>query len=130
MEASVADYDGAWKYTLEQFFPSFLDQFFPAAFAAIDWTEPFTIRNTELQQIAPDEQAGKQRADSLVQVVRRDGTPAWVFVHIEVQSQHDEAFAAWMFRYHARLFDRERVPVVSLAVLGDDDPAWEPDRFG
>jgi len=72
---------------------------------------------------------GKQRVDKLVQVVRRDGTPAWVLVHIEIQSQPDTVFAARMFRYYARIMDRERVPVVSLAILGDDDPTWRPDQF-
>jgi hypothetical protein len=130
MEQPASDYDGAWKYALEQYFAPFLEFFFPQAFAAIDWSQPVAFRNTELQQIAPDDQAGKQRADTLVQVQRRDGTPAWVFIHTEVQSQHDDAFAERMFRYNARLFDRDRVPVVSLAVLGDDDPDWHPDSFG
>lgn len=35
-----------------------------------------------------------------------------------------------MFRYHARLFDRDRIPVVSLAVLGDEEPGWRPSAFG
>jgi len=64
-----------------------------------------------------------------VQVVRRDGTPAWVLIHVEVQSQRETSFPERMFLYHARIFDRERLPVVSLAVLGDDDPAWHPDSF-
>jgi hypothetical protein len=49
---------------------------------------------------------------------------------LEVQSQHDPAFARRMFRYHARLFDRYQQEVVSLAVLGDTRPGWRPDRFG
>lgn len=130
MDQPASDFDGAWKYALEQYFAPFLAIFFPAAHAAIDWSQPIAFRNTELQQIAPDDQAGKQCADTLVQVQRRDGTPTWVFVHIEVQSQHDTDFASRMFRYHARLYDRDKLPVVSLAVLGDDDPAWRPDFFG
>jgi hypothetical protein len=35
-----------------------------------------------------------------------------------------------MFRYHARIFDRARQPVVSLAVLGDEEPQWRPTQFG
>jgi hypothetical protein len=65
-----------------------------------------------------------------VQVQRTDGQPAWVFIHIEIQSQHDHDFPLRMFRYNARLFDRERQPIVSLAVLGDDDPTWTPNHFG
>ncbi|MCG8353824.1 MAG: DUF4351 domain-containing protein [Chloroflexales bacterium] len=130
MDLPPSDFDGAWKYALEQFFGPFLELFFPAAYAAIDWTQPVTFRETELQQIAPEDQAGQQRVDKLVRVRRRDGDPVWVLVHVEVQSQHDASFAERMFRYHARLFDRDRIPVVSLAVLGDEAPGWRPDRFG
>jgi hypothetical protein len=130
MEQPPSDFDGAWKYALEQYFAPFLELFFPEAHASIDWREPAAFRDTELQQIAPEDQAGKQRVDKLVQVRRLDGTPAWVFVHIEIQSQRDAAFAERMFRYHARLYDRDRIPVVSLAVLGDEEPDWRPSSFG
>ena len=126
----TTDFDGAWKFALEQFFPDFLAFFFPEAFTAIDWRSPISFRPTELQQIAPDDQQGKQRADTLVAVQRLDGTPAQIFVHVEVQSQHDREFSERMFRYHARLFDRNRIPVVSLAILGDENPHWLPSQFG
>jgi hypothetical protein len=130
MEQPLSDYDGAWKEALGQYFAPFLELFFPAAFAAIDWSQPVTFRDTDLQQSAPEDQQGKGRVDKLVQVVRRDGTPAWVLIHVEVQSQRETSFAERMFAYNARLFDRERLPIVSLAVLGDDDPAWHPASFG
>lgn len=130
MEPPPSDFDGAWKYALEHYFPNFLALFFPEAHAAIDWRLPVAFRDTELQQIAPEDQAGKQRVDKLVRVRATDGTPTWVYVHVEVQSQRDGEFAERMFRYHARLFDRDRIPVVSLAVLGDDAPSWRPDGFG
>ena len=130
MEQPPSDFDGAWKYALSQYFAPFLALFFPTAHTAIDWAQPVVFRDTELQQIAPEEQQGKQRVDSLVQVTRHDGTPAWVVIHIEVQSQHDAGFAERMYRYHARLYDRDRMPVVSLAVLGDEEPTWCPDHFG
>jgi hypothetical protein len=130
MELPPSDFDGAWKYALEQYFAPFLIQFFPAAHAAIDWSQPIMFHDTELQQIAPEDQQGKQRVDKLLHVRRLDGRPAWVLIHAEIQSQRDTDFSARMFRYHARLFDRDQIPVVSLAVLGDDEPGWRPDRFG
>jgi hypothetical protein len=130
MEQPASDFDGAWKYALEQYFDAFLAFFFPVAAAAIDWNAPVVFRDTELQQLAPEDQAGKQRVDRLVEVHRQDGAPALVLVHIEIQSQRDADFAERMFRYHARLFDKERIPVASLAILGDDEANWRPDRFG
>lgn len=53
-----------------------------------------------------------------------------MLVHIEVQSQPDRHFAERMFRYHARLYDRFRRQIASLAILGDDRANWRPMRFG
>jgi hypothetical protein len=51
--ASVAsDFDGAWKYALEEYFEPFLALFFNEAHAAVDWTQPFSFRDAELQQLA------------------------------------------------------------------------------
>jgi hypothetical protein len=129
MDIPASDYDGAWKEALERSFEPFLAFFFPQVQRAIDWSRPPEFRDTELQQIAPEQQRGKQHVDKLVRVLRVDGSDAWVFVHIEVQSQYDSDFPERMFRYHARLFDRERQPIVSLAVLGDERPEWQPESF-
>ena len=40
----TADFDGAWKYALEQCFPDFLALFFPDAYQAIDWNVPISCR--------------------------------------------------------------------------------------
>lgn len=84
MKQPPSDFDGAWKYALEQYFAPFLAFFFPDVHAAIDWSQPITFRDTDLQQIAPEDPQGKQRVDKLVEVMRRDGTPAWVLIHVEV----------------------------------------------
>jgi hypothetical protein len=95
----AADFDGAWKYALEQYFEAFLLFFFPAIHGAIDWAQQVIFRDTELEQIAPEDQVGKQRVDKLVELQRADGTAALVLVHVEIQSQHDGVFAERMFRY-------------------------------
>lgn len=129
MNIPASDFDGAWKEALERYFEPFVAFFFAQVHREIDWSRPVEFRDTELQQIAPERQQGKQHVDKLVRVARADGSNAWVFVHIEVQSQQDNAFPERMFRYHARLFDRERQPIVSLAVLGDERPEWQPEVF-
>jgi hypothetical protein len=124
------DFDGPWKSALETYLADFLAFFFPEAHAEIDWSRGYVFLDKELQQIAPESEAGRQLADKLVQVWRRDGTDAWVLVHIEVQSQEQREFARRMFTYHYRLFDRYQRQVVSLAVLGDERATWRPDSFG
>lgn len=130
MELPAADFDGAWKYALDHYLSACLALFFPWVHAGIDWSQPISDEPTALQQINPEATRGKQHVDKLIQVVRRDGTPALVFVHLEIQAQRDAVFAERMYRYHSRLFDRDGRPVASLAILADDDPAWHPTSFG
>ena len=130
MATPASDFDGAWKEALERFFEPFIAFFFPQVHAGIDWTQPVLFQDTTLQQVAPDEPQGKQHVDKLVRVVRRDGTPTWLLIHIEIQSQYDRGFPERMFCYHARIYDRDRRLVISLAVLADEEPAWRPDQFG
>lgn len=125
-----SDFDGAWKEFLDTALPDILAFCFPDAHADIDWSRGYSPLDTALQQVAPTEATGKQAVDKLMQVWLRDGAEAQVFIHLEVQSQTDTLFAERMFRYHARIYDYYRRPIVSLAILGDDRPSWRPRRFG
>jgi hypothetical protein len=49
--------------------------------------------------------------------------------HIDVQGEPDPAFPERMYVYRYRAFDRYRLPVLSMAVLADDDPRWRPDHY-
>jgi hypothetical protein len=50
-------------------------------------------------------------------------------IHVEVQGRRESGFPERMFVYSYRIYDRYRRPVVSVAVLTDDQPEWRPDRF-
>ena len=120
------DYDGAWKETLERFLPQFLEIAFPAIHRAVDWAKPVRFLDTELQEIVRAAEAGTLRADKLVEVMRVDGIEEWLLIHAEVQTQREAAFAERMFDYHCRIRNRFRRPVVSLAVLADEQARWKP----
>jgi hypothetical protein len=122
-------YDGPWKAALEVFFPEFLAFFFPEAHQGIDWSRGYVFLDKELQHITPEAEIGTRSVDKLVQVWRHEGAETWVLIHIEVQTQADPDFARRMFVYHYRLFDRYDRQVVSLAVLGDDQAAWQPSVY-
>ncbi|SBT04670.1 hypothetical protein ACCAA_1740009 [Candidatus Accumulibacter aalborgensis] len=53
-----------------------------------------------------------------------------VYIHVEVQGQHDANFPERLFTYNYRLYDRYRRPVASLAVLADGGENWKPTHFG
>lgn len=124
-----ADQDSPWKEALEAYFEPFMALCFPAAHAGIDWRRGYVFLDKEFQRIVRDAKLGRRLADKLVKVWRRDGTEAWVLIHVEVQGQPDAEFPRRMYVYNYRIFDRYGRQVVSLAVLGDEVPHWRPDRY-
>jgi hypothetical protein len=124
-----ADYDGAWKEGVEQYFEAFLAFFFPAIQAEIDWTRGYDFLDQELQQLMRESEVGKQFVDKLIKVWLKDGKETWLLVHLEIQSQVDTSFTKRMFSYHYRIFDRYDREVVSLAILGDNQASWRPQEY-
>ena len=129
MTEQYTDYDSPWKEVIELYFPRFLEFFFPLAEAAIDWTRPYEFLDTELQQLEPDAEIGRRWVDKVAKVWLLDGQEAWVLVHVEVQGQYDSKFPERMYTYNYRLFDRHKKPVISLAVLADEQANWLPSNY-
>jgi hypothetical protein len=125
----VSEFDSPWKEALDVYFEPFLAFFFPQAHAEIDWSRGYEMLDKELQQVVREAELGRRTVDKLVKVWRKSGEEAWVLIHVEVQSQEETDFPWRMYVYHYRLFDRYNRMVVSLAVLGDERPAWRPDHL-
>jgi hypothetical protein len=123
------DQDSPWKETLHHFLQPVLAWFFPAVHDAIDWGRGYEALDKEFQQIVADARAGRGLADKLFKVWRRNGRELWLFIHVEVQGQVERRFGRRMFRYNVRCFELYDRPVVSLAILTDDDPNWRPKGF-
>ncbi len=123
------DFDSPWKDALQRFLRQFLEFFFPAIAADIDWSRGYESLDKEFQQIIRRAKLGKTLADKLFKVWLHDGTENWLLIHIEVQSAPDPTLPRRMFRYNVSanaLYDGD---VVSIAVLCDDDPAWRPRSY-
>jgi hypothetical protein len=125
----MADYDSPWKEALDVFFEAFLKLFFPQIHADVDWSRGWESLDKELQQIAPETDVGRRYVDKLVKVWLKNGDERWMLIHIEVQMTDESNFAWRMYVYHCRLLARYNRVVMSLAVLGDDNPQWRPDQF-
>ncbi len=125
----VDEYDSPWKEAIERYFADFMQFFFPAAHAKIDWTQPFEFLEQELRSVVRDAELGTRFVDKLARVSLLDGHPEWVYVHLEVQGSMQASFAERMFVYNYRLFDRYHCPVASLAVLADDQDSWRPTSY-
>lgn len=129
MTAVRANYDEPWKEALDQYFDSFLAFFFPRAYNAIDWTRTPESLDKELQEITASSTTQTYIADKLYKVWLLDKQPAWILIHIEVQSQYDTDFQQRMYIYNYRAFDLYRQFVVGLAILGDTDNNWRPNSY-
>lgn len=125
----MSEYDSPWKEGISVYFREFLRFFYPSIEADIEWERGFEFLDTELQKIKRESETGRKEADRLVKVWRRSGDEQWVLIHVEVQSQSQTEFSERMYIYHNRIFDRYRQSVVSLAILGDEQKSWRPNRY-
>jgi hypothetical protein len=128
------DYDSAWKDIIEEHFEPFLEFFFPTIHNDIDFSKSPLILSNELRRIVPSGKVGKRRADILVKVFLKDGTPKCicVFIHLEVQGTRKPGFMERIFVYYYRIFEKYReqgVEIISLAILTDEDDNYRPNEY-
>src|SRR5260363_296342 len=45
------------------------------------------------------------------------------------QGDYETHLAQRLFEYFYRLYDRYRLPIITMAILTDDSPTWRPDRY-
>jgi hypothetical protein len=128
-ESVKADYDAPWKEALTLYFEPFLSFFFPAIHSQIDWSQPYQSLDKELLELGRDSDTGTQFPDKLFEVKLITGTILWILIHVEIQSQSVIDFPKRIYRYNYRAFDQYDKPVVSLAILGDDNPTWRPTEY-
>ena len=88
-----------------------------------------TADKQELREITPASEIGAKRVDKLLNVRLLNGTDQWLFIHIEVQMQHDRDLPRRLFIYHYRIFDRYGVSPLTLAILGDTSRKWRPTSY-
>jgi hypothetical protein len=123
------DYDSPWKDLLERWQRPFLEFFFPAIAADIDWSRGVVFLDKELQKVTRRAVVGRRYVDKLVQVWRQGGEETWVLIHTEVQGTADPGFARRIYTYHSRLMDRYARPVATLVILADERRGWRPRRY-
>jgi len=130
MTEQYTDYDNPWKQVIEDFFPDFLEFFFPQAYAVIDWTRGYEFLDKELQQLEADAEIGRRLVDKVAKVWLLDGEEAWVLIHVEVQGYYEKKFPQRIYEYNYRLFDKYNKQVISLAILADESESWRPSSYG
>jgi hypothetical protein len=123
------DFDSPWKQALDALLEPFLDFFFPAVHAAIDWRAAPENLETELLSLTKNAEVGHRRADKLFRVRLASGAEELLLIHIEVQTTVDPGLPRRVFTYWYRIFDFYDREPITLVLLGDDNPGWRPNRF-
>jgi len=124
------NYDEPWKAAIERLFPYMMQFFHPRLHARIDWDKGFHFLNDDLNKISsPEGKKGTRYVDKLVSVLMNDGNEELLYIHLEVQSDRDDSFPERMYMYYYRLCDKYGKRIVSLAILGDTDPKWRPNKY-
>lgn len=123
------DFDGAWKAVIEFYLREFLDFFFPAASAGIDWSRGYQFLDKELQKLTPKSLVTKGVVDKLFEAWSLTGKEVLLAVHLEVQNDPIRNLPERVFEYNYRIYERLKRPVASLVLLTDTNPDWSPDKF-
>lgn len=112
-----ADQDNGWKELLDEFFKEFVEFFFPAIYADVDWQRGYEFLDKELAQLGREHATGKRIADKLVCVWLKDGRETWLLIHLEIQGQPEARFNERTYIYNYRIFDKHHCEVISLVVV-------------
>jgi hypothetical protein len=121
MDTTNADFDSPWKQAPERYLADFAELFLLETLERR--VAPDSLEQ-ELGQCMRDGALGLRRLDKLMRVTESDGSGClW---HIEVQTSSQADFAERMFICYYRLYERFRLPVRSIAILGDLSPTWRP----
>lgn len=123
------DHDSPWKEALELYLENAMALLFPVVYQAIDWAQPVTFLDKELQKILAKAERTRTYADKLVKVKLTSGEEKWLLIHIEVQGEPEEGFAQRMFDYNSRIRQRYKKDVISLAILTDSRKQYRPDEY-
>lgn len=121
--------DTAWKQVLEVYFKDFVEYCLPELYSLINWDKHWTSLDKELNAITKGSHAGKRLLDKLFRVYLKDGQEQWVLVHLEVQGAKETDFPKRMFTYSYRIYDKYQKPVMSCAILTDENKSWRPSSY-
>ncbi len=126
--------DQLYKELLQEFFREFLELFYPAVAARLDF-DRVTFLDKELFTDLPE--GSRREADLVARVHRRDGgEPEIVLIHVEIQTQRRGAFAQRMFEYYALFRFRHRLRVYPIVLYlspgagGIVDEMYTEELFG
>jgi hypothetical protein len=134
----MAETDNPWKQALDELFPLALMFFLPEPARKLNPARGFEALETELRPLLPISKTGLKRVDKLVKVWRKESSDGAIlesgaeeedYYHFEAQYQKEADFEKRMSDYNDVARVQMHNPVVSVAILGDEDRDWRPSVY-
>lgn len=130
-KGTITETDDPWKHALDLFFKPFIELCLPQFNNHIDWSKGYESLNNDLHEIFPTSKKGKRISDMLFKVFLNNGKEQKSLIHLEIQGQQEVGFSHRMYVYNYRSYDKHKHenPVISVALLLDNNLSWRPDCF-
>ena len=122
-----ADRDGFWKEAIERFLEYLIMLISPALHERVDWTKKPEFISKELQDtiLGPNGHNSPLFVDELVKLFLKDGSVAFILLHIEVQGEGGEDISWRMALYGALILGHYHQMPVAVAILTAPRPKGE-----
>ena len=121
----MIDHDRLFKELLTTFFWEFVEAFLPEV---AEYLERESIIFLD-KEIFTDVTAGDRQEVDLVVQGRFKGQDSCFLIHVEQQAQPQDEFGRRMFRYFARLHERDGLPIYPVVIFSHDRRKPEPDHY-
>ncbi|MBD2772356.1 DUF4351 domain-containing protein [Iningainema tapete] len=122
----MIEHDRLFKQLLSNFFPEFIELFFPEISA--DW-QPNSLRFLP-QEVVTDVTEGEKKIIDLIVQASFKSQDALFIIHIEHQSYSQTNFNERMFTYFARLREKYALPIYPIVIYSYDTPTKiEPNSY-
>lgn len=114
----MIDHDRLFKELLSNFFPEFIELFFPSVSA---YWERDSIQFLP-QEIFTDVTKGEKKILDIAVKARFRNQETVFIIHVEHQSYSQEDFERRMFIYFARLHEKYNLPIYPIVIYSHDSP--------
>ncbi|MDZ8109803.1 MAG: DUF4351 domain-containing protein [Nostoc sp. DedQUE12a] len=122
----MIDHDRLFKELLSNFFPEFIELFFPDISA--EWQRD-SIKFLPLEVITDVTEGEKKILDIVVQASLKSQDTLFI-IHTEHQSYSQTGFNRRMFTYFARLHEKYALPIYPIVIYSHDSPKTpEPNSY-
>ena len=121
--------DVLWKLALKNLMPNFVKFFYRNRYDEVDWTKQMHFLDKELQALQVGSRPKDRIADMLVMLHLKNGSPLYVFLHIEIQGYSDEYYDLRIHQMRYRIEDKYGANPAMLTIYTDDDPYFHPKEY-